>query len=297
MIPREKIVSWFCRKTFIPYRFKKSVVKRLLPEILHDYPFEQDFFGLLYRGNAANYIDRVVFLCGAYEKFMLFFLRDIVSIFSLEQGVFLDIGANVGNHTLYMSRLVREVHAFEPYGAVLDELRNKIRLNRIKNVSIHQFGLSNKITEMPFYSPQGGNLGTGSFCPGFKAGGTLYKSLPVTTGDLFVHENGVTDIRIIKIDVEGHERQVLEGLTETITAHRPVVIFEMSPETVRCFSNAHDFKDTFPQDYYFLRFVKADTGGYSLGEYVFASNYRHQDVIAVPGEKYTRLKSTTGVPV
>ena len=297
MVTREKIAAWFCGKPFIAYRIKKSVVKRLLPEILRDYPFEQDFFGLLYQGNAANYIDRVVFLCGAYEKFMLYLMRDLVSALSLESSVFLDIGANVGNHTLYMSKTVKQVHAFEPYSAVLDELRNKIRINKIKNVSIHPFGLSNTIAEIPFYLPQGGNLGTGSFSPDFKDGGDLYKALPVTTGDAFIHKNGITGIGIIKIDVEGHERKVLEGLSEAISRQRPAVIFEMSPETVQSFCNDRDFRDTFPGNYQFLCFTKAnpDNGEYRLGEYVFATNYRHQDVIAVPAEKYMELKNTTGV--
>ena len=297
MDTREMIAAWFRNKPFIAYRIKKSVVKRLLPKILEDYPFEQDFFGLLYKGNAANYIDRIVFLCGAYEKFMLYFMRDMVSAFSLEDCVFLDVGANVGNHTLYMSRIVKQVHAFEPYNAVLNKLREKIRINNIKNVSIHPFGLSNNITEIPFYLPQGGNLGTGSFSPDFKNGGDLYKPLPVITGDIFIHENGITDIGIIKIDVEGHERQVLEGLAETISRQRPVVVFEMSPETVQGFRSEHEFSETFPDEYTFLRFTKADrdNGAYRLGKYVFATNYRNQDVIAVPAEKYSLLKNTPGV--
>ena len=292
MTVREKIAAWIRKKPFFPYRIKKSLIKRLIPAILDDYPFEQDFFGLVYTGNAANYIDRIVFLCGAYEKFMLFFLEDIVSSLSLGDGIFIDIGANVGNHTLYMSRLMREVHAFEPYDTVLNELQKKIRMNRIKNVYSHRIGLSNQCKILPFYSPQGKNLGTGSFCPEFKDGGQFYKSLPVTTGDLFFRENDIENIKIIKIDVEGHERQVLEGLAKTLSLYRPIILFEMSPETSRCFDNTSKFSERFPINYHFLRFKKADrdSGKYKLAKYMFGQDYKYQDVIAIPDEKYTNLK-------
>jgi len=294
MISRDKIAVWVCRNTFIPYRFKKSFVKRLIPTFMHDYPFEQDYFGHVYKGNTSNYIDRIVYLCGAYEKYMLYLLRDLVSLFSLGEGTFLDVGANVGNHALYMSSLMKKIHAFEPYDKVCNELINKIKANKIKNIYVHQTGLSDKKTVQPFYAPQGRNFGTGSFCPDFKTGGNLYKSLPVTSGDLFIQENNITNINIIKIDVEGHERSVLAGLGKTFKLFRPIIIFEMSPDTFRTFKNSKDFTDKFPHDYSFLRFVKAnrDSGKYTLTEYEFGSNYKYQDVIVMPDDKFKILRDS-----
>jgi tRNA G46 methylase TrmB len=99
--------------------------------------FVTDFYGLRYRGISNNYIDVHVLYYGAFEKPMLHWLRDTVALLADEDLVFLDVGANTGQHTLFMSRLVSEVHAFEPYPPVLEKLRGAIDRNQLANVSVH----------------------------------------------------------------------------------------------------------------------------------------------------------------
>src|SRR5690348_989354 len=84
----------------LPYKTRRSVIKRLYPAMLADFPFEVDFFdrksGLRFAGNVGNYIDRLVYFCGAYEKYMLALLRDYAQ--RANANTFLDVGANAGNH-------------------------------------------------------------------------------------------------------------------------------------------------------------------------------------------------------
>jgi len=133
-----------------------------------DFDFSADLFGLSYEGNTSNYIDNQIFFHGAYEKPVLFLLRDVMSNHSSGKGVFLDIGANTGQHSLFMSRYASQIHAFEPYPPVLERFRKLVEKNRLKNIVIHPVGLGNDNSKLPFYRPPDNNLGTGSFVDGFK---------------------------------------------------------------------------------------------------------------------------------
>jgi len=67
-----------------------------------------------------------------------------------DQGVFLDIGANTGQHSLFMSRHAKEIHAFEPWAPVLIKLRRHIEINRLKNVVVHPSGWEMKTQKSLF---------------------------------------------------------------------------------------------------------------------------------------------------
>jgi hypothetical protein len=93
-----------------------------------NFDFTAEINGARYEGNTGNFIDKNIFFYGAYEKPVLFFLRDILTSAYSGQGVFLDIGANTGQHSLFMSRHAREIHAFEPWAPVLIKLRRHIKI-------------------------------------------------------------------------------------------------------------------------------------------------------------------------
>ena len=95
-----------------------------------------------YEGNTRNLIDRRVLEYGAFEKYQLYFMRDLTRRTGRAR-TFLDIGANTGQHSMYMSRYVEQVHAFEPYGPVTDTFRKRLEANKITNIIIHPVGLGN----------------------------------------------------------------------------------------------------------------------------------------------------------
>lgn len=136
----------------------------------------------------------------------------------------LDIGANIGNHALAFSPLFAHVLAFEPNPIALHLLRANIELNQRQNIEVVPFGLG-RADETHRFQTVHGNLGASRFDP---CGGV---SLQIRQGDRFMLEEGRhAPVGLIKIDVEGMEPQVLEGLTATITAHEPVVLFEVMNE-------------------------------------------------------------------
>ena len=180
-----------------------------------DDTFESDFFGMRFRGRLNSYIDWTVFFYGSYESETLFLIRDILR--GRPGAVMLDVGANVGVHSLYASQFA-QVHAFEPYPPILAALRENVAINGAR-VQIHGFGLGERTETLPFTAPTGDNRAIGTFRHGC---GTL--SLPVVRGDEFCAP--LPRVDLIKIDVEGFEASVLRGLRETISRWHPALICE-----------------------------------------------------------------------
>ena len=111
------VLRLFGRLRWIPYGIRDRFIRFFAdPDTAESYPFTIDFFGYRYTGNLASYIDWVVFFFGAYERETLEFLADAAR--RLDCDVFVDVGSNVGHHSLFMSRHAREGIAIEPYGAV-----------------------------------------------------------------------------------------------------------------------------------------------------------------------------------
>lgn len=147
-------------------------------------------------------------------------MRQLVS----DTDVAIDIGANYGLYAYRMSKIFSEVHAFE----INDELTNDLARYNRGNISIHHVGLSSKPGEATLYIPllDGFPLtGWASLTPGNfpDATGSITKTVKLETLDNF----RLKRVSFIKIDVEGHELQVLEGATQTLIDNRPVVLIEI----------------------------------------------------------------------
>lgn len=136
----------------------------------------------------------------------------------------LDVGANIGNHALAFSPLFARVLAFEPNPVALHLLRANIELNQRENIEVVPFGLGRADETHNFHTVHG-NLGASRFATSGDA------SLQIRHGDRFMlQENHREQVGLIKIDVEGMEPEVLEGLAATIDTHKPVVLFEVMNE-------------------------------------------------------------------
>ena len=166
-------------------------------------------------------IDKCIFVDGAYERR---FLQVIERFFRGKPGaVMLDIGANIGNHAIYLSNSFDRIMCFEPSPYIADRLRKNITLNRLTNIEVHTVGLSNREAALHYKLDTSGNLGASHFV-GEADEQTI--ELPVCRGDDYLSQKGVNRVDFIKVDVEHHELEVFEGLTLTISRYRPVIAFE-----------------------------------------------------------------------
>jgi len=248
-------LSWFVNQHFVRTCLR-SAHHWYVCFFDQDFDFSTDFYGMKYEGNTKNLLDRAVLFAGGFEKPVLHFLKDVLIANFSNQGIVVDVGANVGQHSMYMSRYARRVHAFEPYEPVLERFRRMIELNSIKNIVIHPVGLGNKNEKIPFFKPPEFNLGTGSFEGRFYSANTPFEELEIVIGDEALEKAGVDQVSLIKIDVEGYEKPVLQGLARTLRLYRPIVVVEVTikPEESFGFKSKEDLRSVFPEDYDLLVF-------------------------------------------
>lgn len=178
--------------------------------------------GLEFELQPGQHIDYYIYTSGAFEKRFLYLIDALLP----DKRTALDVGANIGNHALFFAGIFDNVHAFEPNPSVIARLKRNIERNRIDNVLVHQFGLSDRNALIPFLVDDPTNLGMGKFI----SDATEESSeLPVFIGDDVIEKLGARNIDFIKLDVEGHEVQALQGLARTIAVNRPYIAFEFHP--------------------------------------------------------------------
>jgi FkbM family methyltransferase len=140
-----------------------------------------------------------------------------------ERAVTVDVGANCGLYTRKLARLSRKVHAFEPSHKMAEVLRR----TSAQNVSVHEIALSDQIGEAELFTPKDNDqlvYGLASLEPRSVAPGQKIASarVPMARLDAIVHE----DVAFVKIDVEGHELNVLNGAVELLENSQPVFLVE-----------------------------------------------------------------------
>ena len=173
---------------------------------------------------AFEHIGQMIELEGVYELAELeafFAWAEATSPGLFKQATALDIGANIGNHSLFFSDYFSRVVSFEPAAQTFRLLEYNASL--VGNVVCHNFGLSDADGEAPF-TVHGSNRGASQVRATAEGA-----SERVRLRRLDGVENLQGDIKLIKIDVEGHEPAVLRGAEALIRKHQPLVLFELGP--------------------------------------------------------------------
>jgi FkbM family methyltransferase len=139
---------------------------------------------------------------------------------SFSGGTFVDIGANIGNHSIYVGKYlpITKIIAFEPNSIAHMALRINIDINDLRDrCVIHKVGLFDAPGRAGFRTPDG-NLGGTKLLPG------KGDELELARGDDILRRETVS---FMKIDVEGLEMEVLRGLEDTISKQRPTLFVEV----------------------------------------------------------------------
>lgn len=151
-----------------------------------------------------------------------------------EGGVALDVGANVGWHTLLMAVTVGpsgRVYAFEPNESTRGRLLDAISANRFGQVVVDPRAVADRSGPIGFQAPPAGHFWDGT-------GRLVAKSAPgdrrvdCVTLDEFVVQQEIDRVDLVKIDVEGWEFSVLRGAARLLATRRPAIIFEYDPAYV-----------------------------------------------------------------
>lgn len=168
--------------------------------------------------DTATWIGAKIVYTGNYEPALKKVFKSI-----LKKGDHvLDVGANIGFHTLYFAELVGErghVTAFEPVPYNFETLNYNVNLNNFKHIKTKNIALGSKNEQINIAADEK-STNPGTFNLFDQSGNTL---ITCCIGDEII---GNERVDFIKIDVEGYESFVIQGLFETIKKNRPKIIFE-----------------------------------------------------------------------
>ena len=182
--------------------------------------FVRDGFKLLL--DTKNLIDARIFFTGSYEPELRELFRKLIN----KDDVILDIGANIGYHSLLFSEECGskgQVYSFEPVKKNYTQMINNIALNQIQNISPLNFALGNSDINLFIDTEKSGlNPGSISLLNVSKTG----EEISCKDADKALRSMNIKKIDFIKIDVEGYEWFVLESLKNIIKETRPIIIFE-----------------------------------------------------------------------
>lgn len=172
----------------------------------------------------TRWADRIIYFLGRPYDLDL----QLFSKLALRPGdTAVDIGSNVGMMTLDFAYFVGEtgkVISFEPNPVTRSRHIENLELNKLENVTVHPFGLSDRATRMTLYIPKINDLVASVGGSDYEESETDTRMIEVIRGDTILDDEHPA---LIKIDVEGYECAVLRGLEKVFESTRPIVLTEV----------------------------------------------------------------------
>lgn len=201
--------------------------------------------GIRWRLDLDEGIDFSIYLLGAFERSTV----NVYRKFLAPDGIALDIGANIGAHTLPMARAVGtngRVYAFEPTRYAFSKLARNVALNPTLAPRIHleQAMLSDRDDMSPppaLYSSWSLGAAGGSRHPKHlgelkDTSGAMIRKL-----DTWAERQELPAVDFIKIDVDGNECEVLRGAPRMLARYRPKILMEFMPYGLE--ENGHSLRE------------------------------------------------------
>lgn len=183
-----------------------------------------------------EHIALTINLRGRYESATLELLEKYININipNSKNKVALDIGANIGNHSVFLSDYFDEIYAFEPNPITFELLSINSRYSATKqNINVINRALGAQEGKLQFRIDKL-NLGGSRIVDNHETkNNELIRHLTVNvqSGDSLEYLSK-KDIALIKVDVEGHELQVFQGIRQMLAKQRPVILFEQEKKQI-----------------------------------------------------------------
>lgn len=155
---------------------------------------------------------------------------------------FVDVGANIGLMSVYAAQLVGDqgkVTAFEPHPKTASMLAENIALNRLHQVQFYRVALGSESGSTSIHEDLDGNRGAAYISHNSSQGMGL--SIEVRTLDPYFSNEDVP--RVVKVDVEGYELEVLRGMKKLLGASSPPMLIVESCTGIDRVGHIHSLFD------------------------------------------------------
>jgi len=167
-------------------------------------------------------VDMEIFADKKYEANVLSFLNKNLK----KEDTFIDIGANIGQHSLHCSFICNHVYSFEPVKKLYDQFNESIFKNNILNISSYNYGIGDIKCEVPIFSNISSMAASSIVASNNK---NFIQNVKILRLDDVYGEIGIDRADVLKIDVEGYELNVLLGARNFIEKFKPKILLEFSP--------------------------------------------------------------------
>lgn len=215
------------QKYFYPYLLSNDNIHTI--RIANKFKMELD---------VSEYIQSLLFLFNSFEPETILLFEKLITP---NQYIF-DVGANIGYLSLHFSNLTGpkgQVFSFEPEMKNFGKLEQNIQINQLSNIKTFKIALSNINSTLKLYHSSDNNLGSHSLMHSDLLSNT-FEEVPAIRFDDFVKSNDISKIDVIKIDVEGAETEVIEGMYDSIIQFKPNLIIELNDRVQRSRNSTAD---------------------------------------------------------
>ena len=248
--------------------------------------------GLLFNLDKGTVIADKISNTGSYEPW----ITKLIECLVMKGDTVVDVGANIGIHTLSLSKSVGprgHVMAFEPVEYLFEQLKSNLHLNEIKNVDVFNVAIGeiDQIAEMNIikegdYDTGSSSLVKNEYIDSIKQNRINKVKTKVVKLDNFI-KRYTDQVEFIKMDIEGYEYYALLGMEEIIKKNKPIMIIEYNLDRIDHIGLSNkDFKKILNSVYdcYEIDRNNEDKGIFGLIPFQF-DRFKS---FSTPGYKYVR---------
>lgn len=175
--------------------------------------------------SVQDWVQYHLFMYGFYElPESLFWLN-----FTKGKKVVLDVGGNVGYFSLLAAKGLNKngkIYAFEPVSKTYKRFQENIRLNGTHSIVLEKLAISNKEDVLTINVGNAHNWGMSSINMHEHLSGDK-EIVRCETIDGYIKKHNLSVVDIVKIDIEGSEFAAIDGMKNTLSIQRPVVLIEL----------------------------------------------------------------------
>ncbi|HET9056931.1 MAG TPA: FkbM family methyltransferase [Chitinophagaceae bacterium] len=184
--------------------------------------------------NIVDHIQRQLFWYGYYEKSLSSIWEKLIN----KNDTIIDIGANIGYFSILAANkaTLGKTYCFEPISFHFSQLQKNISLNGLTNIYPYPQAISDKTENTVIFISNPDNSGMSSLSMPENFSGKSEKTATITI-DKFISDHQILNVNLIKIDVEGAELKVIQGMLETLNKCKPLVIIEVIEKYLNRFNN------------------------------------------------------------